>query len=145
MLLLHYHEMKEDPLYNFLEISHFLGMDLTTEHIRGVIANTSVNAMHKLEEHHDLPHTNRFVVRGCAPTDVQDTMHCCVSMALGARFVCVVPDCATLSEWLQHVLDLSHRIVLKNRLFCVCCAMMMQLRLQLMVLCAKAYMPLSLL
>jgi len=71
VLLLHYHEMKEDPLYNFLEISHFLGMDLTTEHIRGVIANTSVNAMHKLEEHHDLPHTNRFVVRGCAPTDVQ--------------------------------------------------------------------------
>jgi len=75
----------------------------------------------------------------------RDTMHCCVSMALGARFVCVVPDCATLSEWLQHELDLSHRIVLKNRLFCVCCAMMMQLRLQLMIICAKAYMPLSLL
>lgn len=80
-LVLRYHEMKADPLYNFLEIAHFMGMDLTTEEVKVVMDKTSVSAMHKLESQGGLPHVNRLVTAESLPCGHGLTLprspHCC--------------------------------------------------------------------
>eukprot|EP00911_Craspedida_sp_UC1_P000249 UC1_evm3s191 len=57
-LVVHYHTIKENPLFEYQRIASFLGLPLSKTHISEVMDMTSVEAMHNMEVHHELPHKN---------------------------------------------------------------------------------------
>ena len=57
-IVLHYHNVKDNPLFEYQRIAHFMGLPLSKTHLSEVLNMTTVEAMHSMEEHKELPHKN---------------------------------------------------------------------------------------
>jgi len=57
-MVLHYHNVKDQPLFEYQRIARFMGLPLTNVHVSEVLNMTTVEAMQQLEKHKELPHSN---------------------------------------------------------------------------------------